>query len=70
MLHREIYYCAFNNTHVEGIKPSPDSHLLIVTSDAHLLPNNDRLVLQDQAGFTYGRVIILEQGTTKIFEMI
>lgn len=70
MLHRETYYCAFNDTHVEGIKPTQYSHLLIVTDDAHLLPDSDRLILEDKAGFRYLRAVMLERGTTKIFEMM
>lgn len=69
-LYRDIYHCPMNRANVEGVKPDKLSGLLIVTKDCDLLPDSDRLILEDVDGFRYLRTIIYETHGVMVFEMM
>ncbi|MFU8771976.1 MAG: hypothetical protein ACNA8H_06115 [Anaerolineales bacterium] len=69
-LHRDIYHCPMNKTNVEGIKPNRYHGILIVTKDAPLLPDSDRLILEDVDGFRYLRNLMIETPGVMVFEMM
>ena len=73
MFHRSDYHCSFADVTVKGIKPDQRSPLVLVSSDADKLPDNDRLIIEDGDGFRYQRSIHTESllGLTHmIFERI
>lgn len=69
-LYRDIYHCPMNKTNVEGVKPSQYHEILIVTKDANLLPDSDRLILEDVDGFRYLRNLMIETPGAMVFEMM
>jgi len=72
MFYRSTYRCEFNDTTVEGLKPSKHSTLLIITKPYYkILPNSDGLILEDSDGYRYRRSLYLETSQDSwVFEML